>query len=202
MTSMAPLSSLSSRTVILGEPGVGRTTLALVHARAILEDGGRVAWISPEAPHPTRISSILGPLGPSSSARFIALFDSDVKRSIGRINDLIPSLNSLRLIVVDDYCPATGRVPANMDEALTKLSDIAGDTPILLTATAGSNISGENNGDVPIDGLSMRHRSFLLDNEYDDLWIERVHMGRRRLHSGNSKIWLTIVDDGLEFEEE
>lgn len=199
---MDSLVSLSDRSIILGEPGVGRTTLALVHARTVLEDGGRVAWISPEAPHPARIKSILGPLGPSTSARFIALFDSDVARSIGRISHLIPSLSSLRLIVVDDYCPATGRVPSSMDGVLSDLATVAVDTRVLLTATAGSDVSGKTDKKVPIDGLSMRHSSFLLSNEYDPLWIERLEMGRRRLHVRGSAIWLTLVDSGLEFSVE
>ena len=198
---MGSLPSLSARSIILGEPGVGRTTLALVHARAVLEDGGRVAWISPEAPHPARVTSILGTLGPSTSARFIALFDSDVARSISRISHLIPSLSSLRLIVVDDYCPATGRVPPSMDDALTELSSIVTDTTILLTAAAGSDVSGESDATSPIDGLSMRHRSYLIDNEYEPFWIERLEMGRRCLHTGGTSLSLTLVDEGLEFSD-
>ncbi len=194
--------SLSARSIILGEPGVGRTTLALVHARAALEDGGRVAWISPEAPHSSRISSILGPLGPSASARFIAIFDSDVDRSIGRMCLLIPSLSSLRLIVVDDYCPPTGRVPSSMDGILSGLADVAADIPVMLTAAAGSDVSGEAGDTVPIDGLSMRHRSYLLSNEYEAFWIERVEIGRWRLHFRGSTTWLRLVDNGLEFGEE
>ena len=199
---MVSLPSLSERSIILGEPGVGRTTLALVHARAVLEGGGRVAWISPEAPHPARVTSILGSLGPSTSARFIALFDSDVARSISRISHLIPSLTSLRLIVVDDYCPATGRVPPSMDDTLTDLASIATDTTILLTAAAGSDVSGESDDNTPIDGLSMRHRSYLLENGYEPLWIERHDMGRRRLYTEGSTHWLTLVDEGLEFSDE
>jgi len=89
-----------------------------------------------------------------------------------------------------------------MDDTLTDLASIATDTTILLTAAAGSDVSGESDDNTPIDGLSMRHRSYLLENGYEPLWIERHDMGRRRLYTEGSTHWLTLVDEGLEFSDE
>jgi len=85
-------------------------------AKQVLENGERVLWAAPEMPDPTRFSQVLGGLPPTVATRFHAM------NLVGRM-DLVTkslqqaatSLPGVGLVVMDDWAPATGRIPKASD---------------------------------------------------------------------------------------
>ena len=183
---------LEGPTYLVAEAGSGGTSLALHLARHCLVDGSRVLWAAPEMPDPVRFSQILGGLSLTASSRFHAM------NLIGRMDlitkalkDAALDLPGVRLVVLDDWAPSTGRIPAGDIEAISGLlSELNGRVSVLLTAKPGTDMEAE-------DGLRVRSRTELEEAGCRVWKMTKSLPGRLLLTDGTTEVHLQPDDQGL-----
>ncbi|MCH1411495.1 MAG: hypothetical protein L7U48_05380 [Candidatus Poseidoniaceae archaeon] len=182
----------TSKVHLASESGAGATSLALHMALRALEDGKRVLWAAPEMPDPARFAQVIGGLPPTTATRFHAM------NLVGRM-DLVTksllqaatSLPGVGLVVMDDWAPATGRIPAASMDALSALAKGLDGIPLLATTKLGTNMDAE-------DGFRVRGKE-RLDEAGFESWRMVVDVtGVRRLEGPEEEQRVRIVDEGLE----
>jgi len=184
---------LSGAAYLVAESGSGGTSIGLHLARCCLEDGGRVLWAAPEMPDPSRFSQVLGSLSLAASTRFHAMnligrMDLVTKALEGAARDL----PGVRLVVLDDWAPSTGRIPAvDVTAVVALVSALQEHATVLLIAKPGTDMEAE-------DGIRVRSQSE-LEAAGCTVWrLEKINQGRVRLSNGDMDVQLTPTDDGFE----
>lgn len=125
------------------EAGIGGTSLCLSLAAAVLESNSRVAWLGRQTPDPVRTSQILDSLSGSQLERlFIIEFGDDLLTRAKAVAPLINRLDETDIVIVDDWCPPSGRAPAADLEAARAIISAATSTRLVLTAKAYESPSG------------------------------------------------------------
>ncbi|MDP6905949.1 MAG: hypothetical protein QF440_00850 [Candidatus Thalassarchaeaceae archaeon] len=154
------------------EAGCGGTTFALQIARDKLANGEHVVWVCNEIPDGLRMSQIYADVSPVAVSKLhMAAVGDNVIQGISSAQRLIPVLQSLGLIVVDDWAPKSGRVSTEVSANIRELIENASvkNTPLLLISAAYEDASGETGwkarGDIDVstwflhksqDGISKR----------------------------------------------
>ena len=182
----------TSKVHLSSESGAGATCLALHMALRALEDGKRVLWASPEMPDPARFAQIIGGLPPTTATRFHAM------NLVGRM-DLVTksllqaatSLPGVGLVVMDDWAPATGRIPAASMDALSALAKGLDGIPLLATTKLGTDMDAE-------DGFRVRGNERLEEAGFESWRLVVDVTGIRRLEGPEGEQRVRIVDEGLE----
>ncbi|MBD39485.1 MAG: hypothetical protein CMB11_03755 [Euryarchaeota archaeon] len=173
------------------ESGAGATSLALHMARMVLEDGQRVLWAAPDMPDPARFAQVIGGLPPTVATRFHAM------NLVGRM-DLVTkallqaatSLPGVGLVVMDDWAPATGRIPSASLDAMEGLVSGLDDVVLLATAKLGTDMDAE-------DGFRVRSEERLQSAGFASWRMTVEPSGVRRLEGPGEGQRLRIVDEGL-----
>lgn len=125
------------------EAGIGGTSLCLSLSAAILEANARVVWLARTAPDPSRTSQILESLTQTQLERlFIVEFGNDFLTRVKAVAPLISRLNEADLVVIDDWCPPSGRAPASDLSAARTVISAAKNTRLILTAKAYESPAG------------------------------------------------------------
>tara|TARA_B100000767_G_scaffold102832_1_gene98697 strand:+ start:2052 stop:2450 length:399 start_codon:yes stop_codon:yes gene_type:complete len=105
------------------EGSVGGTTLGLHVAANTIEEGGRVLWVGEEMPDNQRFSQLFKHLSLIDASRFHAMsFSSSFDKAVDAIIRALNSLPSVKLIVLDDWCSNSGKIPVNLIKELARLS--------------------------------------------------------------------------------
>ncbi len=126
------------------EAGIGGTSLCLSLSAAVLESNARVVWLGRTTPDPVRTSQILAFLSESQLERlFIIEFGDNLLTRAKAVTPLISRLDESDLVIVDDWCPPSGRAPAADLEAARSIMKAAAQTRLVLTAKAYESPSGE-----------------------------------------------------------
>ncbi|MEE2648034.1 MAG: hypothetical protein VYA57_04720 [Candidatus Thermoplasmatota archaeon] len=132
------------------EGSIGGTSLGLHLAADVINDGQRVLWASVEMPDPARFSQLFQHLSLVESSRFHAMnFGGRFDRAIDALLEAATSLPSVGLVVLDDWCPGSGRIPADRLEHIERVaSDCPEHITVLLISKGSVDASGLN--DDPI----------------------------------------------------
>ena len=123
------------------------------------------------------------------------LFDLD-GTLVDTIDDLADSMNSIQLIVVDDWTPRTGHVSPMTLASVEALagSNFANRGGILLVSAAYSDASGEHERD-----LKARGERRLGEFGFTTWWLQNdgVGVGHRSLTVGEEKISVRLDSNGF-----
>jgi len=95
-------------------------------------------------------------------------------------------------VVLDDWAPSTGRIPAaDVTAIVALLSALREHATVLLIAKPGTDMEAE-------DGVRVRSQSD-LEAAGCTVWrLEKINQGRVRLSNGDMDVQLTPTDDGFE----
>ncbi len=173
------------------EAGIGGSSLCLSLASAVLEANGKVIWLGRTAPDPVRTSQILSTLDESQLERlFIVEFGENLLTRAKAVAPIIARLNNSDLVIVDDWCPPSGRAPAADLEAARSIISAAKTTRLLLTAKAYESPAGE--------GEPWRSRGEQLP-EVRQIWLFRSEglRNHRTLVDGEQSNELVLRESGF-----
>ena len=170
------------------EGSCGGTTIGIQMARQSIENGGRVLWASPELPDGTRFSQIFDGLDIVSSSKFHAMnlvgnFDQALESLISAAK-MLPNVN---LVILDDYCPNSGKIPKDIISGVNKLI-AESDWTNLLISKGGESMDGSL--------LTARGRSEI---DSDQVWLlTRPESNSKRILTIDEKsINLVLTEDGF-----
>lgn len=177
------------------EGSTGGTTLGLHLAADVINQGKRVLWASVEMPDPARFSQLFQHLSLVESSRFHAMnFGGKFDRAIDALLEAACSLPSVGLVVMDDWCPSSGRIPA---ERLQHIERVANECPTTATVLLISKGSVDASG-ASDDPIVARSAEAMKKNGYE-IW--RLWRGTsnslRILVRGETTQELRIEDSGF-----
>ena len=125
------------------EEGVGGTSLCLSLAVTVLQSKSRVFWLGRNPLNTERTQAILSELNETQLERlFIVEFGDNLLARTTVLKPLINRLTDTDLLVIDDWCPSSGRAPANDLQAIRILISTAENTRLILTSKAYESPSG------------------------------------------------------------
>lgn len=162
MTERWVLDLLGKRIHLSVDGGCGGTTLGLHCAVDEIQGGGRVLWASPHMPNATRFSQLFSSLNIVEASRFHAMnLIGNMERCVDAIVEAEQNLPSVGLIVLDDWCEATGRIPSRNTKAVIDLKKrISESTTLLLISKAGTDVSGNRTEVKPRSEVILRDGGF------------------------------------------
>ena len=132
------------------EGSVGGTSLGLHVAADTISNGGRVLWVGENMPDNNRFSQLFEHLSLIDSSRFHAMSLSGAfDKAIDSVIRAIESLPSVKLVVLDDWCPSTGPIPiTNIEHISRLLDDISTEILLVLISKSTIDASGSRSGSV------------------------------------------------------
>ena len=141
------------------EGSTGGTTVGLHFAADTIASGKRVLWASTDMPNPSRFSQLFEHLSLVESSRFHAMnFGGRFDRAIDALLEAATSLPSVGLVVLDDWCEASGRIPKDSLEQISRFRKEAPPHICILLISKGSiDASGTTN--EPILARAAEHMS-------------------------------------------
>lgn len=177
------------------EGSTGGTTLGLHLAADVINGGKRVLWASVEMPDPARFSQLFQHLSLVESSRFHAMnFGGKFDRAIDALLEAANSLPSVGLIVMDDWCPSSGRIPA---ERLNHIERVAAECPATATVLLISKGSVDASGSSE-DPIVARSADAMARKGYQIWRLWRGTNGAKRvLVRGESPTDVVIEDSGF-----
>jgi hypothetical protein len=159
------------------EGSIGGTTLGLHIATDVIERGGRVLWASPFMPDNIRFGQMFSHISLGHSSRYHAMnLVGDFDQAMEILIDTSNSLPSVQLIVLDDWCDTSGKIPAKKIAAVQRLAETINDDICLLLTSKGSiDASGNSDSAIVARGeKAMRTAGF-------EIWrLERPKDGPHR----------------------
>ena len=126
------------------EEGIGGTSLCLSLAVDVLQSNSRVVWLGRNSLDPQRTKEIFAGLNESQLERFFVLeFGTNLLTRVNNMKPLINRLDDTDLIVIDDWCPSSGRAPADDLKAVRNLISTTNNTRLILTSKAYESPSAD-----------------------------------------------------------
>ena len=175
--------------------GCGGTTLGLHCAVDEIQGGGRVLWASPHMPNATRFSQLFSSLNIVEASRFHAMnLIGNMERCVDAIVEAEQNLPSVGLIVLDDWCEPTGRIPSRHIKAVIDLKKRIDDsTTLLLISKAGTEVNGNNTEVKP------RSEAVLKDGGFEIWTLQETEQASKILICDGIKLVGKIEDSGFIF---
>ena len=177
------------------EGSIGGTSLGLHLAADVINDGQRVLWASVEMPDPARFSQLFQHLSLVESSRFHAMnFGGRFDRAIDALLEAATSLPSVGLVVLDDWCPGSGRISADRLEHIERVaSDCPEHITVLLISKGSVDASGSNDDPIVARAAdAMAKKGFSVWR----LWRGR-NGAQRTLDRNGELVAFTIEDSGF-----
>ena len=177
------------------EGSIGGTSLGLHLAADVINDGQRVLWASVEMPDPARFSQLFQHLSLVESSRFHAMnFGGRFDRAIDALLEAATSLPSVGLVVLDDWCAGSGRIPADRLEHIERVaSDCPEHITVLLISKGSVDASGSNDDPIVARAAdAMAKKGFSVWR----LWRGR-NGAQRTLDRNGELVAFTIEDSGF-----
>jgi hypothetical protein len=171
------------------EGSCGGTTIGLQLARQVIENGGRVVWVAPEFPDGLRFSQIFDEVPLVSSSRFHAMnLVGALDIAFRELKKAASALPGVKLVVLDDYSPDSGRMPKDVIEGVNTL--IADVTWATLMISKG----GESMDDTPLRARGAK------DLQADTIWLltRPGSDSKRVIHLGEEAFNLRLTEAGFE----
>ena len=177
------------------EGSTGGTSLGLHVAADVIEAGQRVLWASVDMPDPARFSQLFQHLSLVESSRFHAMnFGGRFDRAVDAVLEAANSLPSVGLVVMDDWCPASGRIPSDRLDHIQRVADeCPAHVSVVLISKGSVDASGSTNDPIVARGAeAMAKKGFTVWR----LWRGK-HGAQRILDRSGTHIELTIEDSGF-----
>lgn len=177
------------------EGSTGGTSLGLHLAADVIEAGQRVLWASVDMPDPARFSQLFQHLSLVESSRFHAMnFGGRFDRAIDALLEAATSLPSVGLVVMDDWCPASGRIPSDRMDHIQRVADeCPAHVTVVLISKGSMDASGSTSDPIIARGAeAMAGKGFTAWR----LWRGK-HGAQRILDREGQRIELTIEDSGF-----
>ena len=189
------LNSQSNRVHLAVEGSCGGTTVGLHLAADAISDGGRVLWVGKNMPNPDRFYQLFSHLPVTSSSRYHALvLGSSLSKAVDSLIAASNNLPSISLIVLDDWCENTGKIPNSSIDQVTRLGKSLDDNIRLILISKGTiDASGKKRG-----AIFARSENLMLTKGFE-IWTFFKHQNshHRNLLIDNDNLVLNIVDNGL-----
>ena len=136
------------------EGSTGGTSLGLHVAADVIEAGQRVLWASVDMPDPARFSQLFQHLSLVESSRFHAMnFGGRFDRAVDAVLEAATSLPSVGLVVMDDWCPASGRIPSDRLDHIQRVADeCPAHVSVVLISKGSVDASGSTNDPIVARG--------------------------------------------------
>ena len=175
--------------------GCGGTTLGLHCAVDEIQGGGRVLWASPHMPNATRFSQLFSSLNIVEASRFHAMIlIGNMERCVDAIVEAEQNLPSVGLIVLDDWCEPTGRIPSRHMKAVIDLKKRIDDsTTLLLISKAGTEVNGNNTEVKP------RSETILIGGGFEIWTLQETEHKSKILVCDGTELVGKIEDSGFIF---
>ena len=175
--------------------GSGGTTLGLHCAVDQIQGGGRVLWASPHMPNATRFSQLFTSLNIVEASRFHAMnLIGNMERCVDAIVEAEQNLPSVGLIVLDDWCEPTGRIPSRNLKAVIDLNKRINDsTALLLISKSGTDVSSSEQMVKP------RSESNLKDGGFEIWTLHETEQKAKVLNHVGKELVGKIEDSGFIF---
>ncbi len=175
--------------------GCGGTTLGLHCAVDEIQGGGRVLWASPDMPNATRFSQLFTSLNIVEASRFHAMnLIGNMERCVDAIVEAEQNLPSVGLIVLDDWCEPTGRIPSRHIKAMIDLKKRIDDsTTLLLISKAGTDVSSNDTGAIP------RSETILIGGGFEIWTLQETEHKSKILACDGTELVGKIEDSGFIF---
>ena len=173
------------------EEGIGGTSLCLSLAVDVLQSNSRVVWLGRTSFDTKRSQEILAGLNEPQLERFFVLeFGTNLLTRVNALKPLIDRLDDTDLIVVDDWCPSSGRAPADDLQAIRNLVSATKNTRLILTSKAYESPSA--------DEEKWKSRGTQL-SELRQVWLLREEGIRnyRKLIDGEQQYSLVLSEFGF-----
>ena len=177
------------------EGSVGGTSLGLHIAADVIQDGGRVLWVCEEMPNNKRFSQLFQSLSLTDAAKFHAMsISSSFDKVVDTITSAVESLPSVRLIVMDDWCESSGKIPNSIVQEVARLKEkIPERTVLLLISKAGIDASGQRES-----RKYARAEKKMLEYGFSIFVLSRPKDGPlRELNFGDKKLRLELTEQGF-----
>ena len=177
------------------EGSTGGTSLGLHVAADVIEAGQRVLWASVDMPDPARFSQLFQHLSLVESSRFHAMnFGGRFDRAVDAVLEAANSLPSVGLVVMDDWCPASGRIPSDRLDHIQRVADeCPAHVSVVLISKGSVDASGSSNDPIVARGAeAMAKKGFTAWR----LWRGK-HGAQRILDRSGTHVELTIEDSGF-----
>lgn len=177
------------------EGSTGGTSLGLHVAADVIEAGQRVLWASVDMPDPARFSQLFQHLSLVESSRFHAMnFGGRFDRAVDAVLEAANSLPSVGLVVMDDWCPASGRIPSDRLDHIQRVADeCPAHVSVVLISKGSVDASGSTNDPIVARGAeAMAKKGFTVWR----LWRGK-HGAQRILDRSGTYVELTIEDSGF-----
>ena len=173
------------------EEGIGGTSLCLSLAATVLQSNSIVVWLGRNPLNSERTQAILAELNETQLERlYIIEFGDNLLTRANALKPLINRLNEADLLVIDDWCPSSGRAPANDLEAVRSLISSTENTRLILTSKAYESPSG--------DGDKWKSRGAQLSGTRQ-VWLLRQEGFRnhRKIIDGDIQTRLLLKESGF-----
>ena len=181
----------NARVHLAVEGSTGGTTLGLHMAADAIEDGGRVLWASPEMPDGVRFGQLFEHLSLADSSKFHAMnLVGSLSQAVDVLVETSTALPSVRLIVLDDWCAQSGRIPSDRIQDAEHLAErLNSDIGLVLISKAGINAGGEGSS------LNVRGEDKMKSAGFQIWTLERPTDGPRRNITMNGDVNPCRIDD-------
>ena len=181
----------NARVHLAVEGSTGGTTLGLHMAADAIEDGGRVLWASPEMPDGVRFGQLFEHLSLAESSKFHAMnLVGSLSQAVDVLVETSTALPSVRLIVLDDWCAQSGRIPSDRIQDAEHLAErLSCDIGLVLISKAGINAGGEGSS------LNVRGEDKMKSAGFQIWTLERPTDGPRRNITMNGDVNPCRIED-------
>ena len=181
----------NARVHLAVEGSTGGTTLGLHMAADAIEHGGRVLWASPEMPDGVRFGQLFEHLSLADSSKFHAMnLVGSLSQAVDVLIETSTALPSVRLIVLDDWCAQSGRIPSDRIQDAEHLAErLNSDIGLVLISKAGINAGGEGSS------LNVRGEDKMKSAGFQIWTLERPTDGPRRNITMNGDVNPCRIDD-------
>ena len=181
----------SARVHLAVEGSTGGTTLGLHMAADAIRDGGRVLWASPDMPDGVRFGQLFEHLSLADSSKFHAMnLVGNLRQAVDVLVETSTSLPSVRLVVLDDWCAHSGRIPIDRINDMSNLASSLGDEVRLVLISK----TGINAGDSQTD-LTVRGKEKMQQAGFQIWTLTRKRDGPKRTVKISDKTIECRIDD-------
>ena len=189
-------SDSSNRIHLAIEGSCGGTTIGLQMAANEISKGSRVLWVGLDMPNPTRFQQLFSHISPVASSKFHAMMMSGtLDKAVDSLISAAKNLPSVSLIILDDWCENSGKIPKKYLTEIQRCSDnVSEQIKIILISKGTVDASGKKTG-----AIFARSENFFLENGFEIWTLAKDKDGHYRNLVTNEVVnKLKIVDEGLE----
>ena len=176
------------------EGSTGGTTLGLHMAADAIDQGGRVLWAAPEMPDGVRFGQLFEHLSLADSSRFHAMnLVGSLTQAVDVLVETSTALPSVSLIVLDDWCDQSGRIPKTRVKDVSTLGQSLDSTITLLLISKGGIPAGNNE-----KSLNVRSETAMIEGGFQIWTLERPNDGPgRSITCGDKRYECRLTDEGF-----